>query len=361
MEHNLGRNIKQLRQQKHMTQEQLAQLLSVSAAAISKWEVGNSYPDISMLVPLAHIFSVTLDELMGVDRDSTQIEIETIIKNAREAHLRGDFEEARGILTAARKKYPHSYLIMHHYMWEHAGGYANNSPQTLLKFKDEFFQICNCILSGCDQESLRLDALTMKAMLYQASGDTQNALEILSDFPTWDKSQNQKREQLFPKDSSEFLYWNNYNTYGMLDGVFCKVARSIWYDQTLTLDVKKSRIECLGDSLCALSRQDGFAFLSIPAQMLYSFLANHISSPETVEEVIRIREKQLEALEQMYRLSQTSQPLADALCKTYGTCRAAAWVVDWLIGAKHPQLAELRENNEYSSMLESWKSRLTQT
>ena len=358
MIHNLGRNIKHFRQQKKMTQEQLAQLLGVSAAAISKWEVGNSYPDISMLLPLAHIFSVTLDELMEFDQYSIQIEIETIVKNAREAHLRGDYEQAREILSAARKKYPHSYHIMHHYMWELAGGYADNSPQTLLKHKDEFLQICNCILSGCDQESLRLDALTMKAKLYQASGDTQAALEMLSDFPTWDKSQNQKREQLFPKDSPEFLYWNNYNTYGMRDGVFCKVARSIWYDQTLTSDTKKNRIELLGDSLFALSEQEGFAFLSISAQMLFSFLANHISSAGTVEDVIRIRDKQLMALERMYILSQTSQPLADALDKTYGTQRPAVWVMDWLKTAKHPQLAELRENNDYISMIKRWELHL---
>ncbi|MBR5263334.1 MAG: helix-turn-helix transcriptional regulator, partial [Clostridia bacterium] len=39
---NIGQTIKRLRQQKNMTQEQLAQLLCVSAAAVSKWEVGNT-------------------------------------------------------------------------------------------------------------------------------------------------------------------------------------------------------------------------------------------------------------------------------------------------------------------------------
>ena len=42
MNMNIGQTIKRLRQQKDMTQEQLAQLLCVSSAAVSKWEVGNT-------------------------------------------------------------------------------------------------------------------------------------------------------------------------------------------------------------------------------------------------------------------------------------------------------------------------------
>ena len=62
---NNGENIRNLRHKKGMTQERLAELLSVSAAAVSKWERGDSYPDITMLFPLAKIFGVTIEMLMG--------------------------------------------------------------------------------------------------------------------------------------------------------------------------------------------------------------------------------------------------------------------------------------------------------
>ena len=65
MELNIGMNIKRLRLAKGLTQEQLAELLTISTAAVSKWEAKNTYPDITMLFPLAEIFGVTVDELIN--------------------------------------------------------------------------------------------------------------------------------------------------------------------------------------------------------------------------------------------------------------------------------------------------------
>ncbi len=65
MEITIGENIKQLRRSKGMTQEQLAEILNISNAAVSKWERGDSFPDITMLFPIADYFGISLDELMG--------------------------------------------------------------------------------------------------------------------------------------------------------------------------------------------------------------------------------------------------------------------------------------------------------
>ena len=42
--------------------------MNVTCAAVSKWERGETYPDITLLQPLAYFFEVTLDELMGYDQ-----------------------------------------------------------------------------------------------------------------------------------------------------------------------------------------------------------------------------------------------------------------------------------------------------
>ncbi len=60
----IGENIKKLRRAKGMTQEDLAEKVSVSYQAVSKWENGGS-PDIETLPVLANVFGVTIDELMG--------------------------------------------------------------------------------------------------------------------------------------------------------------------------------------------------------------------------------------------------------------------------------------------------------
>lgn len=62
----IGRNIKQLRQEKHIKQETLADYLGVSGQAVSKWETGASTPDIALLPKLAGYFGVSIDELFQV-------------------------------------------------------------------------------------------------------------------------------------------------------------------------------------------------------------------------------------------------------------------------------------------------------
>lgn len=61
----LGRNIMLLRKEHGLTQEQLANALGISYQAVSKWENGNSCPDISALPLLADLFSVSIDALFG--------------------------------------------------------------------------------------------------------------------------------------------------------------------------------------------------------------------------------------------------------------------------------------------------------
>lgn len=62
-----GQTIKTLRRENNMTQENLAELLSISPQAVSRWENDIAMPDISMLPPLANLFSVTTDYLLGMD------------------------------------------------------------------------------------------------------------------------------------------------------------------------------------------------------------------------------------------------------------------------------------------------------
>ena len=52
-----------------MTQRQLAWHLLVSVQAVSKWERGQAYPDLALLIPIARLFDVTLDELFGREDD----------------------------------------------------------------------------------------------------------------------------------------------------------------------------------------------------------------------------------------------------------------------------------------------------
>ena len=64
MKITIGANIKSLRQKKGITQDELASFLGVTKASVSKWENGQSMPDIILLPEIATYFDVTVDVLL---------------------------------------------------------------------------------------------------------------------------------------------------------------------------------------------------------------------------------------------------------------------------------------------------------
>lgn len=81
---DLGNKINELRRAKGMTQEELAAELGVTAAAVSKWEKGNTLPDVLMVCDLADVFAVTVDELLGRSRELKKLVLVTEGEDRRE-------------------------------------------------------------------------------------------------------------------------------------------------------------------------------------------------------------------------------------------------------------------------------------
>lgn len=65
--------ITELRKQKGMTQKELAQKLNITDKAVSKWERGQSYPDITILPQLSELFGVSINELLNGERDTASV------------------------------------------------------------------------------------------------------------------------------------------------------------------------------------------------------------------------------------------------------------------------------------------------
>ena len=68
---NFRANIKKLRQQKHMTQQQLAERVGISKAMISAYETETRYPSYDILIKLAATFGVSTDYLLGLEKNKT--------------------------------------------------------------------------------------------------------------------------------------------------------------------------------------------------------------------------------------------------------------------------------------------------
>ena len=77
----ISERLKEIRQNAGMTQEEVAEKISVSRVTVSHWENGKSLPDIVSLIGLSDLYSISLDELLKGDSKMT----EKVKKDAKEA------------------------------------------------------------------------------------------------------------------------------------------------------------------------------------------------------------------------------------------------------------------------------------
>ena len=79
---SLGNVIRKYRKIKNLTQEEMAGRLGVTAPAVNKWENENSYPDITLLAPIARLLGISLDTLLSFREELTAEEITGMIREA---------------------------------------------------------------------------------------------------------------------------------------------------------------------------------------------------------------------------------------------------------------------------------------
>lgn len=103
----LSENIKQIRKEKKLTQEQLADAMGVSTASVSKWETGQSAPDLTVLLELADFFEVSVDTLMGHVVKANRMD--KMIERMKALREEENYEEAKQIGEKILRSYPNEY------------------------------------------------------------------------------------------------------------------------------------------------------------------------------------------------------------------------------------------------------------
>lgn len=106
----LSENIAGLRKRHAMTQEQLAEALGVTFAAVSKWERGVTTPELCYIVEMADLFEVSVDALLGYQyrNNNRKSTIERL-----KAYQHGVWPEALADVEKALKKYPNDFEVVH--------------------------------------------------------------------------------------------------------------------------------------------------------------------------------------------------------------------------------------------------------
>ncbi len=246
-----------------------------------------------MLSPLAYHFGVTIDELLGYNESIVHQEIEDALCKYRELSTPKTWEQAHNLIVEAHEKYPNDYGIMHRYMWDIVGGSADNNADVLLSHKDEFMEICKKIIEGCSDNGIRLEAYTMMGKLLWAENKHEEALRLYSEnLPVWYSTAGQKSEQLFSKNTPEFLYWVRKNMNELIFMAGDKLSKSIFFDSSVAYDEKVKRIELYADRMMSVYDETGEEFFLIFAQAIIGRLASDLKHyGGTQSDIERINDK----------------------------------------------------------------------
>lgn len=98
--------IRKYRKEQNLTQEQIANFLGVTSPAVNKWENGVSYPDITLLAPLARILKIDVDTLLCFHEELSDIEINRIIEELSKEITINGYLESFDKATDYIRKYP---------------------------------------------------------------------------------------------------------------------------------------------------------------------------------------------------------------------------------------------------------------
>lgn len=102
----LSKNLKKYRVLKNFTQEDIANYLNITPQSVSKWERGESYPDITFLPALSNLLDTSIDLLIGMDTMRAEQTYQDIHRSATDFEREGAYSSAEAVYRNALRVYP---------------------------------------------------------------------------------------------------------------------------------------------------------------------------------------------------------------------------------------------------------------
>ena len=184
----IGENIKKLRREKELTQETLADFLGVTFQSVSKWERGESYPDITLLPAIASFFDVSYDELLGFDEAFKEKKVQEYIDEYNNMRLK-DSPYAYEMMSKAVKEIPGDFRLIVRYL-EVLLMTKSNINSDSEQILEEVEKTYGSIIRYCTNDTIRMWAKRLVCMYYntlshktQKKKYTDKMLEMAKEMP----------------------------------------------------------------------------------------------------------------------------------------------------------------------------------
>ncbi|MBR5752375.1 MAG: helix-turn-helix transcriptional regulator [Clostridia bacterium] len=176
MKLRLSENIRSLRKEKRMTQENLAEALGVTVGAVYKWESGLSQPELGMIVELADFFDTSVDALLGCRMNDNRLE--SALERMEEYCGTLD-PEALSLAEKILVKYPHSFRAVYGCAGVYLVFGASTQDRGQLSRARELLEQARLLNRGGDGSVSEADICSAIAYSLFLMGEYEQSLELL--------------------------------------------------------------------------------------------------------------------------------------------------------------------------------------
>lgn len=180
MELNFSKNVKALRKQQSMTQEQLAEAMGVTVGAIYKWEQGLSTPDIRILMELASFFHVSVDALVGYEIPES--DKQRVLQELKQIKERKEYRQNWNRVDGWIRRYPNDFDIVYHSgVLYHLAGIETEQQAYLSRGIELMTRACQLIAQNTDPKISKTYIYRDMAIAHLLMGHSQEGIRILQE------------------------------------------------------------------------------------------------------------------------------------------------------------------------------------
>ncbi len=294
MELYIGDSIKRLRKQKGITQETLAEYMYVSCAAVSKWERNESLPDISTVISLASYFSVSADEILGIDRGKIEEKIQKYISEAERLAAMGKSYERFELLSKAYGEFPYDWRIVDQYMWQLYYDPHSEGPYGNEVHKEELYRLCERVLDECTVDKVRYSALSILGGLYLLDGKEDKAVETAKRFPGYHMTEGEELEGCVSENNAEWLKQMRRNIWDLTYMLHVKFRNTAHHDHSIDSVQTIKYLKYAVDLIKMVFDDEDFGFFHYELSELYMWIANRYVSVNELEKAFEYYELSFE-------------------------------------------------------------------
>ena len=157
---SIGEKIKEYRQKKQMTQEQLASCLNVTFQTVSKWETGISSPDLSLIVPLTKVFHISADELLGINDVEADKRYEELKQDYERTFKTEDFVRRQRICEIAVSEYPGDMEWLNNLAWVVSNrSFSYEDNDRYIAEQEKAIKLFDAVIKNCKDDLIKGSAI----------------------------------------------------------------------------------------------------------------------------------------------------------------------------------------------------------